>query len=125
MGFTQVGLGAITGFAAQLGLSARPAKDGSYGFRFTRAGHLSITPSRTGDRVVVSLSRASARLDAARLARLLGTGGYDSGSNRIVHAGLADGGDVYLAFNLDERELSITTLHAALEQLASLHDRAA
>jgi type III secretion system chaperone SycN len=117
------GLRAVESFAAQLGLPARPAADGSFGFVFARTGTLTVTPAQGGRRIVVSLARKAARVEPALLLRLLGAGGHDPATGRLIHAGLAPDDEIHLALSFAEADFDLPALDAGFQQLAALHDR--
>ncbi|WP_375453289.1 CesT family type III secretion system chaperone [uncultured Methylobacterium sp.] len=121
MTFSRMSLGAIEGFAGQLGLPLRPARDGSVSFVFAETGTLSLTPSRDGARVLVSLARRPAWLGPELLQAALAGAGVDPGTGRIVYAGLAADDSLVFSLSLDEAECDLPTLDACLHQLAAVH----
>jgi type III secretion system chaperone SycN len=124
MPFSRSALQVVEAFAAGLGLPPRPARDGSFTFAFERLGQLTLTPAQDASRVLVSLARRPARLDAALMQRALARAGFDPTSGRVVHAGLAADDSLVYAASLDEAELDLPTIDGCLQQLAALHDAA-
>lgn len=124
MSFSRLSQPALEAFAAHLGLPLRPAADGSVSFAFARSGTLSLTPSRDGGRILMSLARDGLHLDEARERRLLGLSGFDAAFDRAVHVGITRGGSVVFALALDDEEVSLPVLDACLRHLMDLHGTA-
>ena len=122
MGFSPGDLDTIASFAADLGLPARPARDGSFSFVFADSGTLALTPSDDGPHV--SLSRRPDRVDARMLRAALGQAGRDPAHGRIVHVGLASDDSLLMSIRLDPNELSLPVLDDCLQRLRH-HQRVA
>ncbi len=121
MSLSPTSLRAAEDFARGLGLPLRPARDGSVGFVFAATGTLTLTGSRDGRRVLVSLARRPPRPDPDLLGRALARAGLDPATGRLVHAGLAADGSLVFSLGLDEGECDRPTLDGCLEQLAAAH----
>ena len=76
---------AVEDFATNVGLDATPAPDGSYGFELSRSGTLSLMPSDSGDRIIISLARVPYRSDIATERRVLELAGLDQTTSMFVH----------------------------------------
>jgi len=111
----------VEDFATNVGLTATPAPDGSYGFELSRSGTLSLTPSDSGDRVIVSLARVPHRSDISIERRLLELAGLDPTTNTFVHSGLAEDGNIVLSIDVGEGLFDLATLDAVLQRLIELH----
>lgn len=121
-GFAPGEIATIRDFAGQLGLQAQAAADGSFTFVFQASGTLTLTPSRSDGRVIVSLARRGRFLDADVLARVLRQAGHDPGRGRMLHAGLASDDSLVYATSLAEGSLSLPLLDDCLQQLRAAHD---
>ena len=121
MVFSRISQQAIASFAGQLGLPAVPARDGSYSFVFEQTGTLTLTSSRDGARVLVSLARRPARLDSELLGAALARAGLDDAMGRVLHAGLASDDSIVFSLSLDEAECDLPTLDACLQTLSAHH----
>lgn len=117
MPFSPGDLAAIAAFAAQLGVSARPARDGTFSFRFSEAGTLTLTPSADGERSCVTLARRPDRLDAAAMGAILAEAGWDPALGTLVQAGLTADGELLLTVGLARDALSLPAMEAALQAL--------
>lgn len=107
----------IESFAANLGLAARPASDGSYSFVFEQSGTLTFTPSTDGERLFLSLSGKPDRIREDHLERLLSVAGPDISTERFLSAGLTSDNTAIFAVSLEETELNLPTLETCLQQL--------
>lgn len=107
----------IERFAAQLGIEARPASDGSYSFRFDRSGDLSFTPSRSGRHVVVNLQCEKPGLDRTSQYRALQMAGPDASTGRFLHVGMLGETGIVLAVVLDESELDLPLIETSIQAL--------
>jgi type III secretion system chaperone SycN len=117
MAFTPQITQAIEGFAANLGVPARPARDGSYSFRFERSGTLTLTASEDGARALLSLATAPLRVSEDLEWRILSLAGPDVTTGRFLSAGLARDGSAMFAVGVDEEEMSLPALETCLQQL--------
>lgn len=115
---------AIESFAANVGLDAAPAGDGSYSFVFERSGVLTFTPASEGERTLLSLSvsgyRSGPRADAA----LLDLAGPEVSTGRFLSVGLTRDGDVVLAVALDNADIGLPAIEECLQQLISARQAA-
>lgn len=118
---SQRSLRVVESFAGQLGLPARAAADGSFTFVFASTGTLSVTGSRDGHRVFVSLARKPARVEAGLLARALSLAGPEPATNRLVQAGLSADESLHLSVGLDDDALDLPALDEAFQGLVALH----
>jgi hypothetical protein len=117
MAFSSQALQAIHGFAANLGLPAQPALDGSYSFVFERSGMLTLTSSTDGERVLLSLFMQPSRLDEDVERRLLDLAGPDITTNRFLSVGLTRDGGALFAVGIDDAEMGLPVLDTCLQQL--------
>jgi type III secretion system chaperone SycN len=111
----------VEGFSESLGLPALAARDGSYSFEFQRSGILTITPAKDG-RTIVSLERRPERLDADVLKRFLIAADIDPTTNRALHAGLSNDGNLIYAVDFNGDDFTVPALHACLSSLIEAHD---
>lgn len=125
MSFGRASLGVVEGFAAQLGLPLRPARDGSVSFAFATTGTLSLTPSADGSRILVGLARPLRAPDSGRLERALACAGLQPATGRVVRAGLSGDDSLHLVLELPEAAFDLPALDVCLQELGALHDRAA
>lgn len=107
----------VTQFAATMGLAAREADDGSFGFDFAESGRLSILGGADGEEVLVSLTRRLILEDVAAFARFAGQGGYDPVSDTILSAGLSRADQPVLAVAVAARAFDVPRLDATFELL--------
>jgi type III secretion system chaperone SycN len=112
----------IESFAANMGVTAQPAADHSYGFQFARSGRLSIVPSEDGERVIVCLARAPHRADTSMQRRLFDLAGFDLASGAMIHAGMTSDGTFVFAINLEEGRFDMQLLDEAFSTLNERHD---
>jgi Tir chaperone protein (CesT) family len=108
---------AITAFVANLGVKTRAASDGSYSFRLSRSGVLSLTPSEVGDRLLISLSWSERGPESETLWSLLNRAGFDATTNRFMHSARADDGRMVLGLEFSEAELDAPTIDLAARRL--------
>lgn len=111
----------VESFAGQLGLPLRPAADGSFTFVFAETGRLSVTASRDGRRVFVSLARRPVRMEVGVLSNALTFTGPEPATNRLVQAGLSADDELHLSIGLDEDGLDLPLLDASFQRLIALH----
>lgn len=121
--FSSTGLHAITDFAARAGLSAMPAQDGTFAFRFARSGDLTFLPSMDGTRLIVSLLRTPAFEDPDKELRALQTAGPDLATGLFLHAGLTAGGAIVLSFMLEDHEIDAPRIERCVDRLIEAHNR--
>lgn len=121
MAFTHVSRQAIERFAQQLGLPARPARDGSFTFVFADRGALTMTPSRDGRRVVVSLAQRPPRVDGEVLGRALARAGLDPAIDDLVHVGLTGDDSLVFSVGVDDGACDLPMLESCLQALSSAH----
>ena len=119
--FSNSALMAISSFAGSLGLTANPARDGSFTFVFERSGTFSLTPSDDGNQALVSLARIPVRTDAAMERRALARAGLNPTTSRFLHAGLATDGSIVFSMALHDTDLDLPTLESCLGELVSAH----
>ncbi len=112
----------IEAFAANIGVQAHAAADGSYGFELARSGKLSIVPSEDGKRLIISLSRAQKRADISTQMRLLRVAGFDPVSGDMIYAGIARDGLYVFALSIEDERFDAHTLNDALSKLITLHN---
>jgi hypothetical protein len=123
--FSSMARSVVESFAANLGLDARPASDGSYSFVFARSGTVTLTPTADGRRAVISVARRPQRLDADGELRFLGLAGLDPTTSRPIHCGIAPDGSLVVAASLPEGQFDLPRLDSCLQSLFALQDRAA
>jgi type III secretion system chaperone SycN len=112
----------VEDFAINVGLDATPAPDGSYGFELSRSGTLSLTPSDSSDRIIISLARVPYRSDISTERKVLELAGLDLTTTTFVHSGLAQDGNLVLSIDVEEGLFDLATLDASLRRLIELHD---
>lgn len=117
MVFSPQAVQAVESFAANLGLPARPAADGSYSFRFERSGTLTLTSAEDGVRTLVSLATHPLRMNEDLEARILLLAGPDRTTGRMMSAGVTKDGGAMFAVSVDDGEMSLPTLETCLQQL--------
>ena len=106
----------IETFAADAGLPARPARDGSFSFVIDGAATLTFTPAQP-DGVALSLSWKPSRLDGPTLRRALGIAGYAPDLGAVVQAGAGANEDLILAVRFAENGLSPSAIDACIRDL--------
>jgi len=119
MAFSPQALQTIRDFAANLGLPAAPAADGSYSFVFQHSGTLTLTSSADGMRTLVSLRARPHRLDSETEERLMLLAGPDITTERFLSAGLTRDNEIMVAVGVEEAELSVPTLETCIRQLVA------
>ena len=123
MAFSRAGLHVFQGFSEQLGLPLRPAADGSFSFVFSTMGTLTLTPTQDESRLLVSLKRHIARVDAKLLTRALAHGGLDPATNRIAHVGLSADDHIHVTVEVADHDFDLPTLDACIQHLSVLHEK--
>lgn len=122
MVFSNQALQALEGFAANLGLPARAAPDGSYSFVFEDTGLLTFTSSRDGTRTVLSLFDVPDRIDDQFALQLLELAGPDRSTGRFLSVGLPREGGIMLAVSVEDSEMGLPTLDTCLQQLMAARE---
>jgi hypothetical protein len=117
MAFSNQALRAIETFAANMGLAAQPAADGSYSFIFERSGTLTLTSASDGERTLVSLMGAPGRMDEEIESRLLALAGPDITTSRFLSTGLTRDGIALFAVSIDDGEMGLPILEVCIQQL--------
>jgi type III secretion system chaperone SycN len=117
MTFSNQALQAIEAFAANMGLSAQPAPDGSYSFVFERSGTLTLTSATDGERTLVSLRGTPGRIDEEIESRLLALAGPDVTTGRFLSTGLMRDGAALFAVGIDDREMDLPVMEVCIQQL--------
>ena len=121
-GFSQKTLNTIEAFTTSMNLPTIPGPDGSFNFQFARAGNLSLTSSREGDRVLVSLGRTPPSPDAAAQLRFLSRAGRDKVRNKFLNSGVAPDGSFVFFVGIEEDSFTLQELEQALDDLIAAHD---
>jgi hypothetical protein len=122
MSFSYAARQTVEAFAAGMGLPAEPARDGSYNFVFARSGTLSLSPTRDGKRVLISLSAQPRSADQAIQRRAFAMAGRDVTTNVFLQCGLARDGSIVFAVALDDGALNEQTLDASISHLKAAHE---
>ncbi|MGI6244209.1 MAG: hypothetical protein ACOYJQ_00375 [Pseudochelatococcus sp.] len=116
-------LHAINDFAARAGISATPAQDGTFVFRFERSGDLTFMPALDGKRLIVSLLRTPAYEDPARELKALRAAGADLATGLFLHAALTTHGAIVFSFALEENEIDPPRIERCVDRLIDVHNR--
>lgn len=112
----------IGSFAADLGVDAGAAPDGSYNFVFERMGTLSIMPTDRDPGVVIALARQPQTHSSDYERRLLAAGGIDRATNKLIYTAIAGDGSHIIAVDFDETRWSLPELDETLRFLQGLHN---
>ncbi|WP_417262992.1 hypothetical protein [Celeribacter sp.] len=107
---------AVSRFAENMGLTALPATDGSFGFDFERMGRVSITGSESGD-VLVSLTRRLLLDGVQNLAHLAGQAGISDLDGQVIHAARNRYDQPVLIARLREEELETSRIETVISDL--------
>ena len=114
----------VESFAANMGITAQPAPDNSYGFEFTRSGVLSIAPSQDGSRIVVFLAQDGHEVDPIFHDKFPRLAGPHLPLGLMLHAAMGENGSVVLATSIDETDFTLQlldqTISALIDALASI-----
>ncbi|MDO1583193.1 hypothetical protein [Rhizobium oryzicola] len=106
----------IEGFAAQLGMTTKPAPDGSHSFRFEISGLLTFTAG-SRNRVVISLARKPAIMSDAVKTSALMMAGLDPGGHHFLHVGLAANDQLVFAVMMNAEDFTLPAIESALQRL--------
>lgn len=112
----------VEAFAENLGLVAKPAPDGSYGFIFAKSGLLSFVASQDEARVVVCLVRPSSQVNLSTPIRFFRLAGLDPATSNFVHAGISADNNCVLAISLEESRFDMQSIFETLSRLTDLYD---
>lgn len=111
----------ISQFAGTLGLTAREAADGSFGFDFSETGRLSVAQDPEGQRILVSVTRRTVLDGIVALARLASQAG-PLPDGRMLQAGLTATDQPVLILAVDERSFGLPMLDRCLNDLRRVYD---
>ena len=121
MAFTHVSRQAVERFAEHLGLPPQPARDGSFTFVFADRGSLTLTSTRDGSRVVVSLAQRPARLDGELLAKAFARAGFDPAIDDLLHVGLTSDESLVFSVSVEDTACDLPMLENCLQALSAAH----
>jgi hypothetical protein len=115
MYFSAASQNVIDTFAANMGITAQPAPDNSYGFEFAQSGLLSIIPSEDGSRVIICLALDQQHVDPLFHDRFSRLGGPHPRLGIMLHAAMGENGSFVLATGIEQTDFT----HQLLDQTVS------
>lgn len=107
----------IGDFATSLGLSATPARDGSYSFAFEHNGRLTFAPTQESANALMSLTWHVSRMEPGIQMRFFRLAGLDPTTATHFHTGMTRTEDFVLAIRLHEENFNLPLLDHWLNRL--------